>query len=144
MATFGFLGNAIYRNNQWLCDPVTKPQPTSNQQGYCCPSGWITSSYNDPAPCRTEQDLYDCGPLPPGATRINAVCCSRARQWFAKDPSGRDPCGILNLRASEILAAGDITPEEIATKEKIVTPGMILAGSLAAILMIVLTLVVQK
>lgn len=129
-----------YQKGKWVCDSSAKPVATGNQQAYCCPSSWVISNYNDPAPCRNEQDFYDCGPLPPNSTRANAVCCNRAQQWFAKDSTGADPCAAFNLKPSDILAP-DVTPTSVAQQETIFTPGMMMIVGLAMALMFVLTLV---
>lgn len=134
----------VYLNNKWLCDQGSKPDvsATGTQQAYCCPSGWTISTYNDPAPCRSEQDLYDCGPIPKGASRATAVCCNRAMQWFAKDPTGADPCADFNLKASDILAP-DITPAQVAAQDQIFTPTMMLVGGAALAMMVILSVVVD-
>lgn len=133
----------VYLNNKWVCDQGSKPADTSSQQSYCCPSGWTISTYNDSDPCRSDQDLYDCGPIPKGASRTTAVCCNQAQQWFAKNADGSDPCAAFDLTASDILASGNISAADIAAGNQIFTPTMVLIGGSALAMMVILTIIVQ-
>ena len=129
-----------YLDGKWICDPNTKPQSTGEVQYYCCPSGWTKSIFNDPAPCIREQDLWDCGPVPEGQQQSNLVCCKRSREWKPKDPSGADPCGAANLKPSEILAPDIIVPQN----RSIITPGMLLVGGAALVLVTIFTLLMRR
>jgi len=133
-----YLHRTQYIDGRWICDAQIKPKldPSSNNQAYCCPSGWTISIFNDPMPCVNELDLYKCGPLPANTTTEDVVCCHTAGQWVGRDPSGKDSCAPYEpLKASQILAPDILVPTQT---QQIVTPGLLLASGLAVLMMIIL------
>lgn len=140
-ATLASFQPPTWVDNRWICDPKQKPTTTTGEtQYYCCPSGWVKSVFNDPMPCINEKDLFDCGPLPSGATKDTHVCCNKVQQWFPKDPAGKnDPCHPFNLKPSEILA-----PDIVVPTNNPISGGMIVAGVAALAMVIVLTFILKK
>lgn len=127
-----------YIDHRWVCDAQTKPKvdPSSNNQYYCCPSGWKLSTYNDPQPCINELDFYKCGPLPTGGTPSTYACCHTAGEWMPKDSSGADPCVALEpLKASQILAPDVVIP---TSSQQLISPGLLAIGGLAIAILLVI------
>lgn len=125
------VGPAVFSDGKWVCEG---PKPQAEVDGYwaCCPSGWKKAPFGDPNPCKGEEQLSSCGPLPEGMDASQVKCCIDKKEWAAISDPSIDPCGLPGqqgpLTAEDILA-----PELEIEREPIITPKLMMIGGVVAI-----------
>jgi len=128
------VGPAVFNNGKWTCEGA---EPPAEADGYwvCCPSGWKKAPFGDSNPCKGEDDLVACGPVPDGMEIPQVKCCAEQKRWALVSGPGVDPCALPGQRGP--LTSEDIlAPELEFEREPVVTPKMMIAGGIVAVTLI--------
>ena len=72
---------ATYVGGEWEC-PGDPPPQEADGYYHCCPEGWTKTPFHITKPCGKDYGKTVCGPLPPGATEADAVCCEKLEEWM--------------------------------------------------------------
>ena len=135
---------ATYKSGKWDCSAHPKPPNEPEHYYHCCPSGWTKTAFNDTTPCKGKDgEKYICGPLPKGAKETDVTCCENMKKWVA----GSDP-GVCKQAA---IQSGKAVPgvmetmlaQEVQAPEPVVSPVFLIVGGLAAVGLVVMTLLLR-
>jgi hypothetical protein len=135
-------GPATYQGGKWVCQGV-EPQPEADGYWTCCPSGWKKTPFSDNVPCKGEEGLVTCGPLPEGMDPAQTKCCVDQRQWTAISDPSADPCSLIKGRQGPITSEDILAPELEIEREPVITPKMMIAGGIVAVTLIGLALLAR-
>jgi len=135
-------GPAIYKDSKWVCDG---PEPKAESDGYwtCCPAGWKKAPFGDKNPCKGDEGLMTCGPLPEGMDPAQSKCCDDQREWRQITDPNVDPCSLIKGHQGVVTSEDILAPELEVAREPIVTPKMMIAGGIVAVSLIALALLAR-
>ena len=140
--------SATYVGGKWVCDGDA-PTQTADSYYHCCPGGWSKTGFQITRPCGKDYGQTVCGPIPPGATVDDGVCCENIKEWMPHMPEGGDPCEAAEqaLMAQGQVVAGRaesmLAPELVIDQGPLISPTLMMAGGVAVAALFVVTIIIK-
>lgn len=136
----------VHQEGKWQCQGAPPPSDATSYY-HCCPSGWTKTIYEDSNPCKgLDRGLVDCGPLPPGVTADQAVCCAALKEWYPASTDGSDPCHQAAMSSGR--AVPGVTETMLAPDIEMIKSGsdsnLFMIFGLGAVLLILVTVLFKQ